>query len=862
MKITRLASFAAVGFTIACIISVGANVVYKAVVEDERKAMEKKETLIELGDSYTKYSDKLTKAARAYVQFADNSQYEAYKREKSLKVNEPDYFIENLQSVGITQTELEAIKSAIKYQSSLSLLEESAFIKVADNNLEEARVIMFGNEYEIKKKNVSDSIEEFKYILDRESHYEINEARKKADIASTLLTVIQTFNMLWGIGCFVIIYLKLRPINSLLEASQKIVHGNLDVTVKIDSKDEIGDIYRSFGYLVDNIRSVNNLMNEQLEAIINGDFSSRADASKFEGEWKNNIEGLNNVVEAFIKPLNETIDVLDEVTKNNFEIQVVGNYKGDFARIKKKLNSTILSINSYLFEIQRLAVGIQNAGSGIVIRDKDKKITDFNNGAEKILGYQAEDVIGQDNIFAPYVEDTENEDIFDYVLKGKDIQAEVTKMMRKDGTLVFCDLSVTLIINRYGECVGFCSIFQDISDRIKMEEEIKKSIDAALEASRAKSLFLANMSHEIRTPMNGILGLVELTLNNTNVNERARDYLYKMKASANGLMNIINDILDISKIEAGELKLEVIPFDLHQVFSECESINALKAEEKGILLNFYYEEPLERLLLGDPTRLRQALLNIISNAIKFTEKGHVSVKAICAEPVGNRVRIRFEVCDSGIGMTKEQVSNIFQNFKQADESTTRKYGGTGLGLSITKNIIELMGGEIAVESKLGVGTEFHFEIEFELSHEIETSRIANKNSFENLQIPSFNGKILLCEDNEINQMVAADNFALVGLEVTVADNGQIGVEKVREAYADGFIYDLIFMDIHMPVMDGITATQEILQMGYKNPIIAMTANAMKEDRQMCLDTGMTDYLSKPFDVVEIWALLSKYLKQA
>ncbi len=854
MKITKLVSFAAIGFTIVCIVSFGANIAYRAIVNQERQAMEKKETLIGMGESFLSYSENLTKSARAYVQFADDTQYEAYKREKSLKSNDTENFLQTLKSFNITQNEFDAIQSAIEYQNQLVALEEKAFHEVM-NSLENARVILFSAEYEMIKMKITDCLDEYEYYIEKESHYEIAKARKEADIASIILSAIQAFNMLLGIGCFVWIYLKLRPIKTLIDASQKIAHGDLDVVIHRDSRDEIGELYHSFGYLTDNIQSVNRAINEQLESIVSGDFSKRADASLFEGEWKKNIEGLNHVIEAFIQPLNETIDVLDEVSKNNFEVQVVGNYKGDFARIKKKLNSTIDSINNYLFEIQRLAVGIQNADSGIIIRDKDKKITSFNSGAEKILGYKAEEVIGCRDVFAPCMSNTEEEDFFDLIFKGNDYQSQVTDMLRKDGTHVFCNITVAPIGNKLGECIGFCSIFHDITERIKMEREI-------VAASQTKSLFLANMSHEIRTPMNGILGLLELTLSNSKLDDKTRDYLNKIQLSALGLLDIVNDILDISKIEAGELKLEAIPFSLQQVFQECESINALKAAGKGIELDFQYQNQLNNKLLGDPTRLRQALLNIISNAIKFTEKGYVFVTAAVEELVDNQVKIYFEVRDSGIGMTREQAENIFQVFKQADESTTRKFGGTGLGLSITKNIIERMGGEIKVESEPAVGSVFSFALEFELSDEPDLSTVTHEYHSDDIKIPKFIGKILLCEDNEINQMVAVENFERVGLEVIVAENGQIGVEKVIEANADGLTYDLIFMDVHMPVMDGIMATAEILALGYDRPIIAMTANAMKEDRDMCLNAGMTEYLSKPFNVDDVWEIFYKYLRQA
>ncbi len=394
------------------------------------------------------------------------------------------------------------------------------------------------------------------------------------------------------------------------------------------------------------------------------------------------------------------------------------------------------------------------------------------------------------------------------------------------------------------------------AERTAYENEIAK--ERAEAAAEARARFLANMSHEIRTPMNGVIGLTDLALDDEMLSEKTTAYLLKIKSSADGLLTIINDILDISKIDAGEMKLEKIPFDLQTVFTDCQTVITHKAEEKGLAIHFQQEVKLETKLIGDPTRLRQALLNFLSNAIKFTKDGFVKLRTYSPTPATptEPIKICFDITDTGIGMNEEQCAKIFEPFKQADESTTRNFGGTGLGLSITKNIIEMMGGEVTVQSKPGVGSKFSFAITFERSAEKCTPRDLSANPMSSAERPTFVGRVLLCEDNKTNQLVAMENLKKIGLVVDIADNGKIGVDMVSAASTP---YDIIFVDMHMPVMDGLQATVRFLEMGVTAPIIAMTANAMKEDREKCMQIGMTDYIAKPFKPQELWSCLLKYL---
>ena len=391
------------------------------------------------------------------------------------------------------------------------------------------------------------------------------------------------------------------------------------------------------------------------------------------------------------------------------------------------------------------------------------------------------------------------------------------------------------------------------------EHDLRLARDAAESSSHAKSTFLANMSHEIRTPMNSIIGFTELALDD-DIPPRTRDYLNKINENSEWLMEIINDVLDISKIESGKLSLEKIPFDLHDIFSHCQTVITPKALEKGISLYFYAEPSIGKKLIGDSTRLRQVLINLITNAVKFTRVGTVKVSSYIKSSTDDTVSVYFEVRDSGIGMTTEEIERIYEPFIQADSSTTRKYGGTGLGLPISLSIIEFMGGKLEVESTPGVGSRFSFELTFDtidLPEEQADDRIIKTG----VEKPIFKGEILVCEDNTMNQQVICDHLMRVGLNTVVAHNGMEGVEMVKSRIENGEKpFDLIFMDIYMPVMDGLEAAAIISELKTETPIVAMTANIMLDDKGFYELNGLPGYLSKPFTSQELWRCLLQYLE--
>ena len=374
------------------------------------------------------------------------------------------------------------------------------------------------------------------------------------------------------------------------------------------------------------------------------------------------------------------------------------------------------------------------------------------------------------------------------------------------------------------------------------EQKLREAKELAEDSARTKSEFLAKMSHEIRTPMNGIIGITNLALRHEE-SEQQRGYLTKIDQSAKWLLRILDDILDFSKIEASKLELEMSEFQIKSVISEVNNIIAFTAMQKSISIEMKISEDINFNLIGDSLRLEQVLLNISSNAVKFTKEGGVTTGVEVLEKNDNDAKLLFSIKDTGIGMSEKQASIIFEAFGQADSSTTRKYGGTGLGLAICKSLVELMDGEIWVESKPDEGTTFFFTARFKIAEARELSHNDNINDVEYKVPDEFQGAtILLAEDNEINRVIAEELLSTAGFNVDMAENGIIAEEMVLNKD-----YDLVLMDIQMPKKDGFSATRAIRSYEkYKNlPILAMTANAMSGDREKSLQAGMNDHITKP-----------------
>ena len=492
----------------------------------------------------------------------------------------------------------------------------------------------------------------------------------------------------------------------------------------------------------------------------------------------------------------------------------------------------------------------QHSPAAITVTDKDERVTAWNPMAEKLLGMTRKD------LFNKPVKDLYPDDEWKRlralnIRKTGMLSDIATKVVRHDGTLLDVNASISVLKDSEGQIIGAIGILHDMSRQKSVEEELLQAKLAAEEANRAKTVFLAKMSHEVRTPMNAIIGMMDLTLD-TQLNEEQRDNLKVAQDAAANLLSLINDILDLSRAEAGKVVIEEIEINVPDIVKNvCKALSVL-ARSKGIDIVWNIDPAVPKMLCGDPVRLRQVLVNIINNAVKFTHKGKVQVSVQMVSLTEKDCLVKFEIIDQGIGIPKKNLLTIFDVFTEAHNTTARRYGGTGLGLAICKKLVEMMRGTISVDSVEGQGSTFHFSIIFKVPSDSMIKKAAataaRSQAGTDMVVPEEvrELRILLVEDNPINQRVASKTLEKFGWGVTIANNGQEALDMLN-----GQTFDVVLMDDQMPVLSGIEATQVIRreekQTGMHVPIIAMTANAMAGDRERYIAAGMDGYVSKPID---------------
>jgi PAS domain S-box-containing protein len=508
-----------------------------------------------------------------------------------------------------------------------------------------------------------------------------------------------------------------------------------------------------------------------------------------------------------------------------------------------------------------LAAIVASSSDAIISQTADGNIRVWNHSAEKIFGYTAEEAVGRPfDLTVPGELVDEEQDVMDRIWRGEVVGRYETLRKRKDGRIINIAVAIAAIRDVNGNITGISKVEREITEQKKFEKELmaarrnaEREKQAAEDAMRAKQQFLASMSHEIRTPLNAIIGFTRLLLKST-LEEKQREYLNAIRISGDALMALVNDILDLAKVEAGKMIFEKVAFDPRAGIDSMLRLFETSIFKRKLELISAYDPAVPQVVLGDPSRLQQIMLNLVGNAVKFTPQGKITVGMKLLSETDNRTRISFSVTDTGIGIAESDLESIFEDFTQAGGSSARLYGGTGLGLAIVKQLVSALGGTVSVKSQPGSGSCFTVVLDFEkttlLPEPKQDNYRANTENNETFQV-------LVVEDVALNQLFMKTLLQSFGYDAHIAGNGKVAIEKLRKQK-----YDLILMDLQMPEMNGYEATSYIRnEMNLDTPIIALTADVTTADVERCRDVGMNDYLPKPVDDKLLHSKLQRYAER-
>jgi PAS domain S-box-containing protein len=572
-------------------------------------------------------------------------------------------------------------------------------------------------------------------------------------------------------------------------------------------------------------------------------------------------------VNQIINPVKYLADLARLIASGNYNLKSEIKRKDEIGVLSDSFNQMTSSL---LQAENKFKLAVENIHDyAITILDTNGYITNWNRGIEKINGYTESEIIGQHYGCFSTEEDRKNhrpeKNLRTALEKGS--YEEEGERICKDGKRFIANVIITAVYDELKVHKGYIKITRDITEKKRLEQ-------SQIEAQRAnfqKTSFLACMSHEIRTPLNSVIGVTELLMDK-NLPKEDKVLLGVAHAAGETLLMIINDILDLSRIEAGEVHLESVPFRLSEQVQICLAMMEVRAREKNIRLMSRYGTGVIDLFIGDPTRLRQIIINLLSNAIKFSEQGTITVEigaSVVRSHRGKMISLLFSVTDEGIGIPEDQKELIFERFKQADETVTRRFGGTGLGLSISKKLVELMHGKIWVTSVVGKGSTFYFTVELKPKIESLVRTLLPKDSMRHMELSitdersadALNSRlrILLADDSEDNRLIFKAFLKNNPFEILVVENGQAAVDLFKREN-----FDIVFMDVQMPILDGYSATKEIRKWERLNsrkrcPVIAVTANALDEDLRMSLAAGCDDHMSKPLRKDRLLRLIERYI---